>query len=103
MGRNAKRRKHTHDLGRPADANLIGLSARNEWREFVRETSTAKFYAMGFCVLCGGITFAGLVASVVFGSQRDFRLENLVLASGSYSVFCKLKRWVSGRRLSPAK
>jgi hypothetical protein len=103
MGRNPKKRKHARDLGRQAEPSLNGLSATNEWREFVRETSTAKFYAIGFCVLCGGITFVGLVASIVFGSQKNFRLGNLILASGGYSVFCKLKRWVSGRRPSAAK
>jgi|SRR5271170_5466620 len=103
MGSKIKRREHYHDLGRQAKPSLIGLSTTNEWREFVRETSTVKFYAIGFCVLCGGVTFVGLVASIIFGSQENFRFGNLVLAGGGYSVYCKLKRWVSGRRPSPAR
>jgi len=103
MGRNAKSWKHAHGLDLQAKPSLTGLSATNEWREFVKETSTGKFYAIGFCLLCGGLTLVGLVASIVFGSQKNFRLGNLILAGGGYSVFCKLKRWVSGRTPSSAK
>jgi hypothetical protein len=96
MGRNPKGRKHTHDLSGQAEPSLIGISATNEWREFVRETSTAKFYAIGFCVLCGGITFVGLVASIVFGSQKNFRLANL--NTSEWRLFCVLQANAVGER-----
>jgi hypothetical protein len=53
----------------------LGPSGTNEWREFVKETSTAKFYAIGFCVLSVG-TVVGFVTSLVFGSE-EFRIKEL--------------------------
>lgn len=91
MGKNTRRCVHTGKLGRRSVQGLVGPPTRNEWREFVRETSTAKFYAIGFCVLCIGIT-SGIVTSLVLGSSEGLRLGNLMLASGGYSVLRKLKR-----------
>jgi hypothetical protein len=99
MGRNTKTRKRFPKSSCQPGQTLIGLSARNELRQFVKETSTAKLYAIGFCLLSAGITFVGFVTSLFLGSQKSFGLGNLVLAGGGYSVLCKLKRWVIGRRL----
>jgi hypothetical protein len=97
MGRNVKSPKGSGKLTRQSSRGLIERSARNEWREFVRETPTGKFYAIGVCAVCLGTTLPGLVV-LVFGSQRNSRLGNLLLATGGYSVLSKLKRWMMGRR-----
>jgi len=102
MGTNVKGRKHPRKLSWQPSRDLVGLYAGNEWREFVRETSAAKFYAIGFCVLCFGVAL-GIVTSLILGDQRNLRLANLVLPSGGFSVICKLKRWIMGRRKLPIK
>ena len=103
MGRNIVPRQRERKLGNRSRTNLLGPAGRNEWREFVKETSTAKFCAIGFCLLSAGITLVGFVTSLVLGSQKNLGLGNLLAATGGYSVYCKLRRWLTGRRSSPAK
>jgi hypothetical protein len=97
MGRNVRTRKAARKLGRHPKQSSIGQSARKEWRQFISETPTAKFYALGFCILSGGIAL-GILSSSAISGQRDLRLGNLMLVSGGYAVLCKLKRLFMGRR-----
>jgi hypothetical protein len=83
-------------------SDLANRYARNEWREFVRETSAAKFYAIGFCVLSFGLALAFLT-SFIFGDQRNWRFGNAILACGGYSALRKLKRWMIERGRSQIK
>ena len=103
MGRKAIKRKRARKFSHLSTQGLISPPGRNQWRQFVKETSTAKFYAIGFCVLSAGIGVVGFMTSLVFGSQKSLGLGNLVLAGGGYSLLRKVKRWVIGRTAWPAK
>ena len=103
MGRNVKSPKGAGKLSRHSKQSSIGQSARKEWRQFINETPTAKFYALGFCMLSGGIAF-GILSSSALCGQKHLQLGNLMLASGGYAVLCKpLKRLFMGRRPGPVK
>ena len=96
MGKTLIGRKLPDKSRKQPRIDLAREYATNEWREFVRETSAAKFYAIGFCVLCFGLALAFLM-SFSFGDQRNWRLGNVILACGGYSALRKLKRWMIER------
>lgn len=81
MAKNAKRQVFAGKLSRRSARRLTGPPPRNEGREFVKETPTAKFYAIGFCVLCVDVT-CELMASLLLGSREGSQLANLMLAGG---------------------